>query len=190
MFNIYEALSTGVGKVVAAVVVVAVGIAAEGVLESWLNSSGDRPVMVEIASISIDEHHRIVVGEHAQSMTDVRIMMCSLVKDEQPVVEDVIFGMTNLEPETFNFQLLRTLDGDLIGVVEASNPQVLILTWQLSETSPGLYDVGLTDAAAAQLKSHVEIFGRQNPQVQYEHLSLIRQKEFGQSGGSRSRMIW
>lgn len=187
MFNIYEALSSGVGKAILAVICGAVSIAIGMALESY----EDQPQGVEYAVIPVGESHEIVVTGPDQQIGGIWVLMFSIRQDGQPVLEDGLLGATKLEPWTLKFELVPSGDDDLIGLVESNFPDRLLLTWRLSNNQ-GWPQSGLpSDAGIQGVSEQVDQLNKSNPGRSFVHMGLIRFDEAAHRGYSEQvGAIW
>ena len=170
MFNIYDALGSGIGRAVLTVVGGAISIA----IGMAVQSVEDTPQTIEYATVEIDGQRQLVLFGNDVPVADMWMIQYALLQDGAPLLEDALLGGTNQDPATLNFSVVSAADGDLIGLVEANYPDRLLLTLQLSTQQVWPQLSVPAEAGVPATTQHVEQLRRANPGRSFIHLGLVR----------------
>lgn len=87
------------------------------------------------------------------------------------LVDEHALGIAHQQPDRLRFDLVTALDGDLVGLVESTEPHRLLLTWQFS-SQLGWIEVSLQDLTSEEknvLGEQVQELNRSNPGRYFQH---------------------
>ncbi len=174
MFNIYEALFDGVldafRRVGGAVWGSLISFVASGVMY-WLFVAESPSQTVQSAELDAGRNRAVIVSGYDRPAGDLWGVMYSIVEGQNTIVGEHVLGLAHQQPDRLQFDLVTALDGDLVGLVESTEPHRLLLTWQFS-SQLGWIEVSLQDLTSEEknvLREQVQELNRSNPGRHFQH---------------------
>ena len=177
MFNIYEALFDGVldafRRVGGAVWGSLISFVASGVMY-WLFVVESPSLPVQYAQLDAGRSRAVIVSGYDRPAGDLWGVMYSIVEGQITVVDEHAVGLAHQCPDSLQFELVTALDGDLVGLVESTEPHRLLLTWQFSRQlgwTESNYEP-LSSQEKDALREQVQELSRANAGHHFQHESL------------------
>ncbi len=177
MFNIYEALLDGVldaaRRVGGLVWGVLFSLVASGVMY-WLFEAESPSQSVQYARLDAGRSRAVIISGYDRSAGDLWGVMYSIVEGQNNVVGEQVLGVSHQPPDTLQFELVTALDGDLVGLVESTEPHRLLLSWRFS-TQRGWRESNLDPLSSEEntaLTEQVQELSRANAGRHFQHESL------------------
>ena len=177
MFNIYEALFDGVldafRKVGGAVWGSLISFVASGVMY-WLFVVESPSLPVQYAELDAGRSRAVIVSGYDRPAGDLWGVMYSIVEGQTTVVGEHVVGLAHHCTGTLQFELVTALDGDLVGLIESTEPHRLLLTWQFS-TQRGWRESNFDPLPSEEkdaLREQVQELSRANAGRHFQHESL------------------
>lgn len=174
MFNIYEAMCEGVfdaaRRVGGLVWGVLFSLVASGVMY-WLFEAESPSQSVQYARLDAGRSRAVIISGYDRSAGDLWGVMYSIVEGQNNVVGEQVLGVSHQPPDTLQFELVTALNGDLIGVVESTEPHRLLLTWQFS-SQQGWKEVSLHEVKSEEkglLRQQVNKLSSSNAGRHFQH---------------------